>query len=263
MCGRFTLVDSAEALERQFCLVRDEEALRSYRPRFNIAPGQGILTVLDGGAGSTAKAPRGAPRLAKRMFWGFPVSRAGQPGRRCANARSETAHTLSSFRGAFRARRCLVPASGFYEWQRRSGGAAPWYFSPVGGGIWGLAGLWTPDPGDSQAPGAACCLLTTVANQLVGGIHHRMPVILLPNDWEAWLDGSTSTEDLVRMAAPLAEHGMKAHAVGERVNSSRHDDPSLVDPVNRAPDPQLELFGEGRSSHSPRAGEAGPSLGPL
>ena len=154
------------------------------------------------------------------------------------NARSETAAEKPSFRAAFRNRRCLIPADGFYEWQRRGGVRQPWLFGLRHGAPFAFAGLWEQwripegtaltgslaerNPGDAVE---TCTILTTAANETVAPVHGRMPVILPPDAWEPWLAGGDVT------LAPYPEDDMTAHPVSTLVNKAANEDPRCVEPI--------------------------------
>ena len=160
-------------------------------------------------------------------------------GHKLINARSETAAEKPSFRSAFRHRRCLIPADGFYEWQRRGGTRQPWLFGFRDGAPLVFAGLWErwTVPEDAaltgslaeRSPGDAvetCTILTTAANETVAPVHGRMPVILPPDAWDAWLAG----EDVP--LAPCPTDDMTAHPVSTHVNRPANDDPRCVEPIS-------------------------------
>ena len=217
MCGRFALHATSEELARGLHC----PALAGYRveARYNIAPGQWILVV---------RPERDAlePGLAQ---WGLVPSWARDPreGPRPINARAEGIEAKPTFRGAFRHGRCLVPASGFYEWKTEGGRKQPWYIRPAGGGTFSFAGLvstWAGPEGELTT----CAVVTTAANALMAPLHDRMPVILAPEDRAAWLDpGNRHAADLLR---PCPAADMEAWPVGAAVGNPRHDGPDLILP---------------------------------
>lgn len=155
------------------------------------------------------------------------------------NARSETAASKPTFRAALAKRRCLVPIDGFYEWERKrsSGGprrpAQPHYFRAGNGGLLAIAGLWEqwtdPETGEVLE---SCALLTTEANPVVGAIHHRMPVLLKPSDWESWLDPDAEDPGQVNLLlCPAAPEVLEAVRVGTYVNDARHESSRCIQPV--------------------------------
>jgi putative SOS response-associated peptidase YedK len=176
-------------------------------------------------------------------------------GNRMINARSETVAEKPAFRASFKRKRCLILADGFYEWQKVEGGAKqPWYYRLKSGDPFAFAGLWAHwEPRDKtpedkrEEPFDSCTILTTAANELVKKVHHRMPVILRPEDHDLWLDREIDDRD--RLEAVLGRYDpaeMIAYPVSRRVNSPANDDPSVIEPVGDAKggkgDEQAELF---------------------
>ena len=256
MCGRFTNRLSWRELHTLMDLVG---APLNLRPRYNAAPGQDIAVVRAGDPGSQASPPgseagtgsrdagsgTSAGRTLAMLRWGLIPSWAKDPviAWKLINARSETAAEKPSFRAAYRHRRCLIPADGFYEWQRRGGTRQPWLFGLGDGAPFAFAGLWetwTVPAGAAltgslaeRGPGDAvetCTILTTAANETVAPVHGRMPVILPEDAWDDWLAGE---------AVPLAPYpagDMTAHPVSTLVNKPAHDDPRCMEPVALALD---------------------------
>ncbi|MDE0147915.1 MAG: SOS response-associated peptidase [Rhodospirillaceae bacterium] len=227
MCGRFTQLRSWAELHELLDLVG---APLNLRPRYNVAPSQDV---------AVARAAEQGRSLAV-LRWGLIPAWAKDPaiGHKLINARSETAAKKPSFRSAFRHRRCLIPADGFYEWQRRGGARQPWLFGLRDGAPMIFAGLWerwtVPDGAAltgslaERSPGDAvetCTILTTAANEAVATVHGRMPVILPPDSWDAWLAG-----DEVPLG-PYPADAMTAHPVSTHVNRPANDDPRCVEPV--------------------------------
>ncbi len=228
MCGRFTQRLSWEELHELLDLVG---APRNLRPRYNVAPSQDV---------AVARTTDGARALAM-LRWGLIPAWAKDPtiAWKLINARSETVGEKPSFRAAFRHRRCLVPADGFYEWKRRGGTRQPWLFGLGDGAPMIFAGLWErwtiPDGASltgslaERSPGDAvetCTILTTAANETVAPVHGRMPVILPPDAWDAWLAG----EEVA--LAPYPADAMTAHPVSTHVNRPANDDPRCVEPIS-------------------------------
>ena len=150
------------------------------------------------------------------------------------NARAETVAEKPMFRDAFRRRRCIIPASGYYEWRKAPSGRDPWYVSASGGGVLSFAGLWDSwsDPRTGERT-RSCTIIVTAANALTGAVHDRMPVLLEPPDFAAWLDGSAGTAVL----RPAAEDRLRMWPVSRRVNRAGDgdDDPALVHEQAAAP----------------------------
>lgn len=227
MCGRFTQISSWREIYELLGLTGPAANLR---PRYNVAPGQDVAAVRMAGDGR---------RLAM-LRWGLIPSWAKEPkiAYKLINARAETAGEKPSFRAAMRARRCLIPADGFYEWTRRGKARQPWLIAPEDGVPFVFAGLWerwTVPRGAALTgslaeyrPGEAietCTVLTTEANEVLARVHHRMPVILPREAFEPWLGG-----DAVELG-PYPGDGMRVHPVSMLVNKPANDDPRCVEPV--------------------------------
>ena len=231
MCGRFTLSTSPEELARCFQVVE----LPGLSPRYNIAPTQQVATV------RAVVQEQGGARELRLLRWGLVPSWAEdlRVGNRMINARSETAAKKPAFRSAFRKRRCLVLADGFFEWRRRGKSREPHFIYMRDRRPFAIAGLWEQwaDPEDGEVT-ESCTLLTTGPNELVEQIHDRMPVILEPGDYDLWLDPQVSDpEQLEPLLRPYPAAEMTSHAVSSRVNSPRNDDPSCLKRME-----QTELF---------------------
>ncbi|HLO66035.1 MAG TPA: SOS response-associated peptidase [Holophaga sp.] len=218
MCGRYALSSSARVLEAQF----EAEAQVLLEPRYNIAPTTPVPVVRNGASG----------RIITLHQWGLVPSWSRDPGMgaRMANARAETAAEKPSFRGPFRHRRCIIPADGFYEWQALAGGKQP-HFIRAAEGLLAFAGLWDRWEGPEGSLDT-CAILTTSANEAMAPIHDRMPVILAPEDYGRWLDPTTPARDLQALLRPCPEAWLRIHPVDRRVGNVRHDDPSLVEPLD-------------------------------
>ncbi|WP_417685257.1 SOS response-associated peptidase [Roseibium sp.] len=217
MCGRFTLEATPEDV-RALCRYLEQP---NFPPRYNIAPTQPIATVRNEHGG----------RHFALVRWGLIPSWVKDPANftLLINARSETAATKPSFRNPMKHHRCLIPASGFYEWCRTPEGKQPFYMTPADGGLMAFAGLWEtwsdPDGGDMDT-GA---ILTTEANRSISRIHNRMPAILMPEDFDAWLDtGNIMVRDAAKLLRPAPEDFLKATPVSRRVNSVANDDADLT-----------------------------------
>jgi putative SOS response-associated peptidase YedK len=221
MCGRFTLNAPPQDVARLF----DLDAVPSLAPRFNIAPTQLVVAVrIDGQSGK---------RAAAQLRWGLVPFWAESPagGARMINARSETAATRPAFRAAFRKRRCLLPATGFYEWQRRDGRKQPFHICRRDHAPFAFAGLWEHWAKAGQEPVESCTVLTTQANDLVRPLHDRMPVIIAPEDFARWLDPDQSVESLEPLFRPIAAEEWTAYSVSTLVNSPKNEAPRLIEPV--------------------------------
>ena len=233
MCGRYMLMDDPALLERAFGLAEVSDLPRQLEPRFNIAPTQPVPIVRDlpGRPLDIVRETSGGVRELVIARWGLIPSWAKDPsiGSRMINARAESVAEKPAFRAAFRARRCLVPASGFFEWARRgSGPKQPYLIRRKDGAPMDLAGLWEhwTDPKTGEVV-TSCTILTCAPNALMAELHDRMPVILDPADYAAWLDPSRGGLELLR---PCPEAWLEAVPVSTRVNSPRNDDPSILQP---------------------------------
>ena len=218
MCGRFTLTLTTEALQHAF---RDFIFPSGVQPRYNIAPGQPVLVIPNDGSGQ-----------ATHFLWGFVPSWAKDPRRyRFINARAETAAQKPSFRAAFRRRRCLVPADGFYEWQRENGKRArPFYFTLKDRSPFAIAGIWEHWLGADGSEIIGCALLTVPANDLVSRVHARMPLILPPEAYERWLaPAEHAWQPLQTLLRPYPAEDMQMWPVSPEVNSPRLDTPHLIE----------------------------------
>jgi putative SOS response-associated peptidase YedK len=153
-------------------------------------------------------------------------------GARMINARAETVAEKPSFREPFKKRRCLVVADGYYEWQKVDGKKLPWRYTLADGGLFAFAGLWSRwDKAADGVPVETCCLITTEANQLARRVHDRMPVILAPDDYEAWL-GENSVRDVADLLGPYPADAMRAYRVSTVVSNARNDVPECIEPTD-------------------------------
>ena len=219
MCGRFTLTHPTEAMARLFAALPGNDLPPV--PRFNICPTQPVAVI-------TAEA--GARRL-RAMRWGFLPSwyKAPNDGPLIINARADTVASKPAFRRAIRETRCLIPASGFYEWQAGEGGARlPWYITRRDGAPMVFAGLWQRWEGGG-APIDTCAMVTTEAGPTLAPIHHREPVILEPADWPLWL--GEAGHGAARLMHPTGPDILQAHRVAPAVNSNRAEGPDLIAPL--------------------------------
>jgi putative SOS response-associated peptidase YedK len=221
MCGRFVQHSDPEIYASQFKLDRVCET----RPRDNVAPTQAVLAVRQTADGSRELVP---------LRWGLIPAWSKGPDSRYSmiNARAETIATKPAYRDAFKRRRCLIPAEGFYEWKAEGTGKTPYLIRRVDGAPFALAGLWERWKSPEGEPIESCTIVATSANALVGQIHDRMPVILGRDDYAAWLDPKTKdAEQLRAMLRPADPDDWTLHPVSRQVNSPRNDDPELLAPV--------------------------------
>jgi putative SOS response-associated peptidase YedK len=221
MCGRFTLRTPASAVAEQFGLAE----ILPLEPRFNIAPTQTVAVVRQ------SRESRGARELVW-MRWGLIPGWADDPaiGNRMINARAETAAQKPAFRQAFRRRRCLLVADGFYEWQRVGKRKQPYYLRMRDERPFGMAGLWETWRSPEDETIRSCTILTTEANSLVVAVHDRMPVIIDAADYDRWLDPAIEDPDeLTPLLYPYSSNAMVAYPVGDRVNKPGNDGPGCVE----------------------------------
>jgi len=220
MCGRYTLRADAEAIQLAFNL---EEVDGWTAPRFNIAPTQQVAVISDSD-----------PKILSFMKWGLVPSWAkdSKIGSRMINARSETAAEKPSFRTAFKRRRCLIPADGYYEWTKQGSRKIPMYIRHAERELFAFAGLWESWKQPDGTWLQTCAILTTEANDKVRPIHHRMAVIIEPEDYDTWLAPREllPPEWQPLMAGPGPEQ-LTFHEVSTRVNSPANDNPTLVAPL--------------------------------
>ena len=222
MCGRYTLVQREDELTQRFSF---DSGPMEFRPRYNIAPSQEVLTVVDDGG----------RRRGQMMRWGLVPSWAKdiKIGYKTINARAETVAMAGAFRAPFKKRRCLVPADGFYEWKRVGKGKQPMHIRLRGGEPFAFAGLW--DAWKNPTNGEwlhSCTIVTTTSNELIAPIHDRMPVILSPEAERMWLDAAVQDQKtLLSLLTPFPGGSMEARAVSTLVNSAKNDGPELVKPA--------------------------------
>lgn len=233
MCGRYVLTATPEELRRLFRYAEQP----NFPPRHNIAPTQPIAVVVAG--------PDGPRFMLAR--WGFLPSWVEDPKSfsLIINARAETAPTKPSFRAAMRHRRCLVPASGFYEWRRTPAGKQPFFIRPRHGGPIGFAGLWETWSSKDGSEIDTACVLTVPANRMIATIHDRMPAVVLPEHHARWLNSrDVDVAEAMTLIAPVADDFFEAVPVSERVNKVANDDPRciepLTEPVAAPPAPAVE-----------------------
>ena len=216
MCGRYRLSRRKQILEEQFAADWDDA---DWSPRYNIAPTQFVPVVRQN--------PKTASRELSLVRWGLVPSWAkdSSTGAAMINARSETAASKPAFCDALKFRRCLIPADGFYEWQRVGNAKQPYCFEVNRGEMFSFAGLWGTwnDPNGKALE--TCSILTTTANELTAPVHHRMPVILDSQCYDQWLDPSIKdTTAVSEFLKPFDAQLMRCFAVSTRVNRTTNDD---------------------------------------
>jgi len=222
MCGRYTLIANAEAIRLLFKLPAFDERL--VVPRYNIAPTQPIAIVREG--------PKGRELVPVR--WGLIPNWVKDPNlpTLLINARSEGIAERPAFRGAFRYRRCLVPASGFYEWQARGRGPKqPFAVLPAAQELIAFAGIWEDWLGADGSEIDTVAIVTTDANEALRDIHHRMPVVIDAKDFETWLSPRTHPDAAAALLRPAPPGLLTCTPVSTRVNSAGNDDSALLEEV--------------------------------
>ncbi len=221
MCGRFTLTISGDEIEKYFQVSQ----VQDWSPRYNIAPSQEILTIVE-----TSK----SQRQLKAMKWGLIPSWAknGKIGSKLINARGETVAEKPSFRNAFKHRRCLIIADGFYEWQNLSNTKQPYYIHLKNRQPFAFAGLWEVSNSGQTEEVLSCCIITTEANELMKPLHHRMPVILSRDAYSQWLEHNVSNRDILEsFLTPYDSDAMSAYQVSQKVNRPKNDHPDCLEPI--------------------------------
>lgn len=220
MCGRYTFLFTVQSLVEAFGIAP---------PGFDIVEGSDITP----GQHVVIVRPERGRRVADVAFWGLIPHWVKDPNA-CSKpiqARAETVEEKPTFRGAFRRKRCLVPASGFYEWKAEGKAKQPFYIHPVAGAGFAFAGLMEDWQGPDGEVMVSTCLITTEANDLLAGIHPRMPVILPESAWDLWLDPAAQTRDVKPLLIPCPGDLMVVHPVGRTVRQVEMEGPALFPPA--------------------------------
>ena len=217
MCGRYTFTFNAKDLAEALGMVPfGFDIVRGH----NIAPGQYIVIVR----------PEKGERVPDVAFWGLIPGWVKDPNAfsKPINARAETLTEKPSFRTAFKRKRCIIPASGFYEWKVEGKEKQPFYIHPAEGNLFAFAGLMEDWQGPNGEVMVSACIITTEPNQLMVGIHNRMPVILPEEAWGLWLDPAAQVREVQPLLVPFPAEQMLAHPVGKAVGNIRNDGPELI-----------------------------------
>lgn len=222
MCGRYTIYTDKEALEERFASEMADSIL--YKKHYNAAPSQYMPVV-----------ESNAPSMITFSHWGFLPSWAkrdstSSPIKPMINARAETIREKPMFKGSFKHRRCLVLTDGFYEWKRGGEKKIPYYITMKSKKPFAFAGIWDDSESDTMQPNSFA-IITIDSNELMRPIHHRMPVILHPEDEKLWLDEGSSEEDLQSLLRPYESELMDMHEVSTAVNSPRNDTESVIQKI--------------------------------
>ncbi|MFP6829588.1 MAG: SOS response-associated peptidase [Gammaproteobacteria bacterium] len=219
MCGRFAMFAPLAEIVRQF----DVSADASFEPRYNIAPTQSVATI---------RADEQGLRSLDLLRWGLVPHWAKDVGigNRLINARAETVAEKPAFRQAFSRRRCLVLASGFYEWGQTLAGKSPFFMSPGSGECLAFAGLWEQWRSGGEEVLETCVIITTAANAKLAKVHERMPAILAADAQALWLAGETPKNERLELLKPAPEHELEVRQVRRIVNNPRNEGAELVEP---------------------------------
>ena len=227
MCGRYSITHSHKEIIERF---RIAHALMEAEKRFNIAPSQMVPIIV------AETDDQGETRFSLQPAkWGFVPSwcKDLKKMRPMINARSETAAEKPTFRAAFKRRRCLLPADGFYEWKQLDSGKVPVRIRLKDEPLFAFAGLYEDWKGPDGETTRTCTILTTGANEIISGVHDRMPVILHPELEPEWLDSSIDDKDrLVSMMAPYDDSKIEIYQVSKLVNSPKNEKPECIEPVD-------------------------------
>ncbi|NVK15718.1 MAG: SOS response-associated peptidase [Rhodobacteraceae bacterium] len=229
MCGRFAITLPTDAMAQLFAAQPANDLPRV--PNYNVCPTNPVHVVQAGEAG----------RQLVSMRWGFLPHwyKSESAGPLLINARAETIAEKPAFAAAARERRCLIPATGFYEWTKSEEGARlPWYIYRSDAAPIAFAAVWQ-SWGDAD-PVKTCAIVTTAANQGLSGIHHRMPLILEPGEWGKWL--GEEGHGAARLMQPGAEGVLDFHRVDPAVNSNRAEGPELIEPFGEEDIPRGQLI---------------------
>lgn len=228
MCGRYTLTASAETLQLHFHL---EDLPPNYAPRYNIAPTQPVSIITSD-----------LPGTFTWVQWGLIPSWSKDPAiaHKLINARAETVDEKPSFRSAFKYRRCLIPADGFYEWKKDGKLKRPHYIFLKDRQVFAFAGLWERWNSPTGDEVLTCTILTTEPNETIKPLHHRMAVILEPEQYGDWLNTDTPAPVLKSMLASSPDGRLDLYEVSSAVNSPLSDHPDLIQPMQ--PPAQQNLF---------------------
>jgi putative SOS response-associated peptidase YedK len=219
MCGRFTLTKAADVVAELFAL----DEVPAFEPRYNIAPTQAIAAM--------RRAIDGPRNELSMLHWGLiPFwAKDRDIGARLINARAETLIEKPSFRNAFKSRRCLIVADGFYEWKKLDAGKQPYYVRLGDGRPFAFAGLWERWNDPADGPVESCTIITTEPNKLMKSLHNRMPVILPEKAFDRWLDAkSDGDKSLQELLIPYNAEEMEAFPVSRRVNNPRNESPECT-----------------------------------
>ncbi len=234
MCGRYAFFEHQELSERLTNVALDTGFFDRFRPTWNASPSQSLPVIVEDDGGS----------VVREMRWGL-IPKWTKPGQSPRvtpiNARSETLGEKPMFRSLVKHRRCVVPANGFYEWRGAKGDKRPFFISPTDGQLMLFAGLYDEARGNDDEPLESYAIITTNANGPMSRLHDRMPVILDAGDVSTWLDRDmTEAEPLEHLLRPANDDAIELHSVAKSVNNTRHNGPSLIEPIEDADEAETE-----------------------
>lgn len=219
MCGRYSFAQLSDDVEKRFKIHVDGN---TYIAKYNAAPGQklGVIT-------------NQSPKDLSFYYWGLlpPWARNLSMAYKMINARGESIHEKPAFRSAFKSKRCLIPADGFYEWKKQNKQKIPHFIRLKTREMFAFAGLWEEWKDAEGQERRTFTIVTTEANKLMSGLHHRMPVILPKHLEQEWLE-NPKPEDLKKLILPFDSSKMEAFEVSPKVNKAQHDDASLIEPYS-------------------------------
>ncbi|WP_340122981.1 SOS response-associated peptidase [Methylobacter svalbardensis] len=216
MCGRYNLIATGQQIMDCFSLL----SLPAHRPDYNIPPGKKILAIVELEDGNNR---------AVNLHWGLipSWSKDRAISSHLINARAETLTEKPSFKNAYRHRRCLIPATGFFEWQTTDAGKRPYHIHQPDHALFAMAGLWEHWEHDQETV-YSCTIITTVANDKIASIHQRMPVIIAPGDYHRWLAKKTVAVEIADFLAADAYRSMLVTPISTRINNPLHNDESCL-----------------------------------
>ncbi|MGZ4992912.1 MAG: SOS response-associated peptidase [Methylobacter sp.] len=216
MCGRYNLIATGQQIMDHFEL----PGLLTHNPDYNIPPGQNILAIVQ---------LEDQSNKAVNLHWGLIPSWAKDPAisHRLVNARAETLGEKASFKNAYRRRRCLIPATGFFEWQSTESGKQPYHVHKPDNTLFAFAGIWEHWEHDQETI-YSCAIITMVANEKISAIHDRMPVIIVPDNYSRWLDRKNTTVEMADFLEADTYDSMQVTPISTRINNPRHNDQSCL-----------------------------------
>lgn len=223
MCGRYNIIPDAKAWITVGDVLRGIGIFDDLKPRYNVAPSQDVPAI--------RADPETGERAACMLRWGLiPFwAKDKKIGYKMINARAETVSEKPAYRTAFKKRRCLLPASGFYEWQKTNG-KQPYNIRMKDGRPFFFAGLWEHWEHEGETV-ESCTIIVTDANKLLEPLHDRMPVIIKPKDFSGWLDPTAEAKALKALLNPYPDNDMEAYQVSRAVNSPKNDSRELIKPI--------------------------------